>query len=111
MTGTESPNTPVIASTRPTFTDYRLILEVHSNVKDAPPLIVNRFSLNVFKITVIYRRYSPTAPWEFLQVSVNGTWLDGAKRGKVDHRKYGRSTFANVPDWLSDFVMNNSPRM
>lgn len=96
-------------SAEPVLSDQRQILEVHANIKNAPPLVVGKFSFNVFKLTVIYRRYATFEPWEFIHISVNGTWLDGGQQGKVGHRKYGRGSCDSLPHWLNQFIVNNTP--
>lgn len=94
----------------PVFTAKRRLLEVRTQVKDAPPLMSGKHKMNVYGVTLIYREQSDGAGWEFIHATFNGTWLDGHQRGKVGHRRYGRSSMDSIPDWIIPFIDDNLPK-
>lgn len=94
----------------PIFTAKRRLLEVRVQVSGAPPLRSGKHKLNVYNVTLIYREASDRADWEFIHATFNGTWVDGHQRGKVGHRRYGRSSMDSIPDWIILFINDNLPR-
>lgn len=99
-----------MTSTRfPQVDIFRRTVEIHAEVRDAPPLHAGRYTLDVFKILVVYRIDETHITWQFVHISVNGTWLDGALAGKTGLRRYGRSSVDRIPDWLQEFINDNNP--
>lgn len=94
----------------PTISELRLVTEAHVTIQHAPSsIIIGKYGMNVFKLTISHRRYSHAEPWELLNVIVHGTWLDGGKQGKADRRRYTRAMLHNLPDWVLTLVENNDP--
>lgn len=94
---------------QPTITETRLVFEAHVGVRDAPSFVVGRHEMSAFKLTIIYRRYAHTEPWELLNIIVHGTWLNGGKQGKADRRRYTRGMLDSLPVWVLTLVENNDP--
>lgn len=99
----------VSASSIPTLSNHRLILEVHAHVSDAPTFKVGKFGVIVFKVVALYRRVTASDPWEFIEIVVHGIWADGVKQGDVAHRRYTRGKLTLLQHWMLEFIKNNHP--
>lgn len=93
----------------PIITEQRRVLEVRGKITGAPPLRSGKFQLGVYGVTVIYREHDDRTHWEFIHATFNGVWLDGHKKGKTGHRRYGRGSINSIPDWLITFIDDNLP--
>lgn len=93
----------------PIITAQRRVLEVRAKIVDAPPLRSGKLKLNVYGVTIIYREHDDRTHWEFIHVTFNGVWIDGHKKGKTGHRRYGRSSMTSIPDWFITFINDNLP--
>lgn len=90
--------------------DVRRVTDVRATVVGAPTFIVGKNSMSVHHVSIIYRLQSDSTAWEFIHVTLTGTWLDGQQQGKSAYRKYGRSTLNRVPDWLIILIDSHAPR-
>lgn len=88
---------------------FRRTTEIHARVRGAPFHLAGRYELDIFKVTVIYRVDDEPGTWQFVHITITGTWRDGALIGKTGFRRYGRNSVDRIPDWLVQFITHHTP--